>query len=168
MVRFANITNELKHFNGRCGLGAVMGSKKLRAIAVRGTNSITLFDRAKITAIAKEISGRIMENPSSRALREQGTVAAVRALYEAGCLPVRNWLTVYSEEAESLTSESYKTILKKTEGCYACPIRCKRVVEVNDPDIKVDPSFGGPEYETIAALGPICSIGSTRNRVGRF
>jgi aldehyde:ferredoxin oxidoreductase len=83
----------------------------------------------------------------------------VRPFYEAGCLPSYNWTTGYFKEGEDLTAETYnKTILKKTVGCYACPIRCKRVVEINEPDLKVDPSYGGPEYETIVSLGSLCGI----------
>ncbi|HDK26393.1 MAG TPA: aldehyde ferredoxin oxidoreductase, partial [Candidatus Atribacteria bacterium] len=158
-VRFANIVNELKHFNGRNGLGAVMGSKKLKAIAVRGTKPIELYNKERMNQITKEISQRIMDNPLSRDLRSLGTPATVRPFYEAGCLPSYNWTTGYFKEGENLTAETYnKTILKEIKGCYACPIRCKRVVEVNEPDLKVDPTYGGPEYETIASLGSICGI----------
>ena len=159
LVRFANIVNELKHFNGRNGLGAVMGSKKLKAIAVRGTKAIDLYDKEKVSQVTKEITKRVMENPLSRGLRELGTPVIVRGFYEAGCLPSYNWTTGYFKEGESLTAETYnKTILKRTEGCFACPIRCKRVAEVNEPDLKVDPAYGGPEYETIVAFGSICGI----------
>jgi aldehyde:ferredoxin oxidoreductase len=159
LVRFANIVNELKHFNGRNGLGAVMGSKKLKAIAVRGTKSIDLYDKEKVNQVTKEITKRIMDNPLSRDLRNLGTPATVRSLYEAGCLPSYNWTTGYFKEGENLTAETYnKTILKKTVGCYACPIRCKRVVEINESGLKVDPAYGGPEYETIASLGSLCGI----------
>ncbi|MDD5013748.1 MAG: aldehyde ferredoxin oxidoreductase family protein [Atribacterota bacterium] len=165
LVRFANIVNELKHFNGRNGLGAVMGSKKLKAIVVRGTKAIAidLYDKEKISQVTKEITKRVMENPLSRDLRESGTPGVVRPFYEAGCLPSYNWTTGYFKEGESLTAETYnKTILKRTEGCFACPIRCKRVVEVNEPDLKVDPAYGGPEYETIVAFGSICGISDLR------
>ena len=159
LVRFANIVNELKHFNGRNGLGAVMGSKKLKAIAVRGTKAINLFDKERISQIAKQITKKIMDSPISRGLRELGTPGAVRPMYEAGCLPSYNWTTGYFKEGESLTVETYnKTILKKIEGCYACPIRCKRVVEVDESELKVSPLYGGPEYETIASFGSICGI----------
>ena len=159
LVRFANIVNELSHFNGRNGLGAVMGSKKLKAIAVRGTKAIDLYDKEKVSQVTKEITQRVMENPLSRDLRESGTPGVIRPFYEAGCLPSYNWTTGYFKEGESLTAETYnKTILKRTEGCFACPIRCKRVAEVNEPDLKVDPSYGGPEYETIVAFGSICGI----------
>ena len=159
LVRFANIVNELKHFNGRNGLGAVMGSKKLKAIAVRGTKSIDLYDKEKVNQVTKEITNRIMDNPLSQDLRNLGTPAAVRPFYEAGCLPSYNWTTGYFKEGENLTAETLnKTILKGTKGCYACPIRCKRVVEVDEPGLKVDPAYGGPEYETIVSLGSLCGI----------
>jgi aldehyde:ferredoxin oxidoreductase len=159
LVRFANIVNELKHFNGRNGLGAVMGSKKLKAIAVRGTKPIELYDKERVSQVTKEITARIMDNPLSRDLRELGTPAVVRGFYEAGCLPSFNWTTGYFQEGENLTAETLnRTILKGTKGCYACPIRCKRVVEVDKPGLKVDPAYGGPEYETIASLGSLCGI----------
>ena len=159
LVRFANIVNELKHFNGRNGLGAVMGSKKLKAIAVRGTKPIELYNKERVSQVTKEITKRVMDNPLSRGLRELGTPGVVRGFYEAGCLPSYNWTTGYFKEGENLTAETYnKTILKSTKGCYACPIRCKRVVEINEPNLKVDPAYGGPEYETIVSLGSLCGI----------
>jgi len=159
LVRFANIVNELKHFNGRNGLGAVMGSKKLKAIAVRGIKPIELYNKERISQVTKDITKRIMGNPLSKDLRNLGTPATVRPFYEAGCLPSYNWTTGYFQEGENLTAETYnKTILKGTKGCYACPIRCKREVEVNEEDLKVDSSYGGPEYETIVSLGSLCGI----------
>jgi len=138
LVRFANIVNELKHFNGRNGLGAVMGSKKLKAIAVRGTKPINLYDKEKISKVTKNITKRIMDNPLSRGLRELGTPGVVRPFYEAGCLPSYNWTTGYFKEGEKLTAETYnKTILKGTKGCYACPIRCNRVVEIMNQILKL-------------------------------
>jgi aldehyde:ferredoxin oxidoreductase len=95
LVRFANIVNELKHFNGRNGLGAVMGSKKLKAIAVRGTKPIELYNKERVSQVTKNITKRIMDNPLSRALRELGTPGVVRPFYEAGCLPSYNWTTGY-------------------------------------------------------------------------
>jgi len=100
-----------------------------------------------------------MDNPLSRGLRELGTPAVVRGFYEAGCLPSYNWTTGYFKEGENLTAETLKkTILKGTKGCFACPIRYKRVVEVDEPGLKVDPAYGGTEYETIVSLGSLCGI----------
>lgn len=163
LVRFANIVNELKHFNGRNGLGAVMGSKKLKAIAVRGTKPINLYNKERINQVTKNITKRVMDNPLSRDLRNLGTPGVVRGFYEAGCLPSYNWTTGYFQGGENLTAETLnKTILKSTKGCYACPIRCKRVVEVDEEGLKVDPSYGGPEYETIVSLGSLCGISDLR------
>jgi len=159
LVLFANIVNELKHYNGRNGLGAVMGSKKLRAIAVRGSKNIDMFNKENVQNIGKQITKRIEDNPLSRNLKEFGTVAGVGGVYEAGWLPTNNWSTNDFKNGKNLAVETYnKTILKNNEGCYACPIRCKRVAEVNDADIKVDPSFGGPEFETVVALGSLCGV----------
>jgi len=159
LVHFANIVNELKHYNGRNGLGAVMGSKKLRAIAVRGTKNLNIFNKEKVKDTAKQITKRITDNPLSRTLKEFGTVAGVGPVYEAGWLPTNNWSDNDFKKGENLAVETYnKTILKNTEGCYACPIHCKRVVEVNDTDIKVDPLYGGPEFETVIALGSLCGV----------
>jgi aldehyde:ferredoxin oxidoreductase len=136
-----------------------MGSKRLKAIAVRGTKPIELYNKERVSQVTKEITKRIMDNPLSRGLRELGTPAVVRGFYEAGCLPSYNWTTGYFKEGENLTAETYnKTILKGTKGCFACPIRCKRVVEINEAELKVDPSYGGPEYETIVSLGSLCGI----------
>jgi aldehyde:ferredoxin oxidoreductase len=163
LVRFANVCNELMHFAGRCGTGAVMGSKMLKAIAVRGKGSLELYNKEKIFEISKELSKRIMENPSSRTLRELGTVAALRPIYESGCLPTRNWTTGYFEKGENLTAETYnRTVLKKSVGCYSCAIRCKRVIEINDKDIQVNPCYGGAEYEAIASLGSLCGVDDLR------
>lgn len=164
LVRFANIVNELRHFNGRCGLGAVMGSKKLKAIAVRGTKSIKLYNRQKINEVAKRVTESAKSDPFSKDLKVLGTAGGVRYLNEEGSLPTRNWtIGGFGKKGEKLSGETMnKTILKKTEGCYACTLRCKRVVEVNESDIKVDPLYGGPEYETIAALGSLCGIDDLR------
>ncbi|HEC93338.1 MAG TPA: aldehyde ferredoxin oxidoreductase, partial [Candidatus Atribacteria bacterium] len=118
-----------------------------------------IYHQEKIKEITKQITQRIIDNPLSRDLRNLGTLGVVRPFCAAGCLPSYNWTTGYFKEGKNLTAETYnKTILKETKGCYACPIRCKRVVEVNEPDLKVDPTYGGPEYETVASLGSLCGI----------
>ena len=159
LVRFANIVNDLIHFNGRCGLGAVMGSKKLKAIAVRGTNSFKVHNQEKLKNIAKKLNQEIKQFPGSMNLKENGTISVLRTYYEAGWLPTKNWTTGYFEGGKNLDADTLNnTILKKRESCYACPIYCKRVVEVNDPEIKVNPLYGGPEYETAVSLGSLCGV----------
>lgn len=159
LVRFACIANELKHFNGRNGLGAVMGSKNLKAVAVRGTRKIPLYDEAKVKEIGKRFVAGFMDHPLSRTLYEYGTSAGVPALNAGGNLPTRNFVKGEFEGADKISGQTMAgTILQKREGCYACAIRCKRVVKVEKEQFAVDPKFGGPEYETIGSFGSLCEI----------
>jgi aldehyde:ferredoxin oxidoreductase len=159
LVYFANIVNELHHFNGRNGLGAVMGSKKLKAIVVRGTNDIKEYSPEKVRKITKNITIRVMKNPLSRGLREYGTVATINGASQAGWLPTRNWSDNHFEGAEKVSSEEYhKRIFDRNSTCYACPIACKRIVRSENSSLKIKPELGGPEYESLVALGPLCGI----------
>ena len=161
LVRYGNITNDLGHFNGRNGLGAVMGSKNLKAIAVRGTKSIELADKEKVLEINRWTAKEGMKNPLAETLHELGTLAGVRGNYEAGVLPTRNWNKGQFAGVDEIEGKTWKdTIGKDGKGCFACPIRCKRVVEVKEGPYKVDPKYGGPEYETVGALGSILEIDS--------
>ncbi|HKL13051.1 MAG TPA: aldehyde ferredoxin oxidoreductase family protein, partial [Halanaerobiales bacterium] len=163
MVRYANITNELRHYNGRTGLGGVMGSKNLKAIAVRGTKKLKLANRDKVVEIARWAAKEGMENPLADLLHKIGTPATVMGNNEAGALPTRNWQKGYYEDAEKISGETMQeTIGQSPEGCFACPVRCKRKVKVEEKDIKVDPRYGGPEYETIAAMGSLLEINDLR------
>lgn len=159
LVYFANIVNELHHFNGRNGLGAVMGSKKLKAIVVRGSNDIKEHSPEKVRKITKNITMRVMKNPLSRTLREQGTVATINGASQAGWLPTRNWSDNHFEGAKKVSSEEYhKSIFDSNSTCYACPIACKRLARSGNSSLKIKPELGGPEYESLAALGPLCGI----------
>jgi len=159
LVRYAGILNDLTHANGRNGLGAVMGSKKLKAIAVRGSKPINIFNSEKIKEVAKAYAKRVMENPLSKGLRENGTIGFISAGNLAGWLPTRNWTQAGFEKDEHYNIETFnKKYLKKVESCYACPIACKRVVEVDDGRITVDRIYGGPEYETACAFGSLCGV----------
>lgn len=159
MVRYACITNELKHFNGRCGLGAVMGSKNLKAIAVRGTQKIAYFDEDKIKELARWYNEQMKNSPLLYGLHNEGTAIFVNPLNAGGVLPTENFRKGYFEHAENFSGPTInETILKKREGCLGCSVRCKHVVEINRDDIKVDSRLGGPEYETIGAFGSLCGI----------
>ena len=156
MVRYANIGNECEHFNGRVGLGAVMGSKKLRAIAVRGTQKANYADPEKIKEITKQFASKWKE--TSQGMHDYGTAGGVEGLSAAGILPTRNFREGQFEGASSISGVTMAdTILVKRGHCYACPVRCKREVKV-EGRYDVDPYFGGPEYETVGALGSLCGI----------
>ncbi|MEM2178664.1 MAG: aldehyde ferredoxin oxidoreductase family protein [Candidatus Methanomethylicaceae archaeon] len=158
LVRYACIINELKYVNGRSGLGAVMGSKKLKAIAVRGHKRIKYKNEEKIRELIKWVAENWKNFPGTVARNTYGTSIGVMVNNKIGILPTKNFQGGYFEKAEEISGEKMKeTILIKTEGCYACPIRCKRVVKGKEPYV-TDPDYGGPEYETVAAFGSLCYI----------
>jgi aldehyde:ferredoxin oxidoreductase len=158
-VRFANITNNLGHFNGRNGFGAVMGSKNLRAVAALGTGEIDYHDDGFLRKTATEYAKTFRKNPAGDALYVYGTTAFPEPLSAAGGLPVNNFRGSALPDAAPLGGDTYTSLLlKKRKGCHACPIMCKRVIALDDPVYGVDSRYGGPEYETIAALGSNLNI----------
>ncbi len=154
-VLYANIVNNLAHFNGRNGLGAVMGAKKLKAIAVRGSGKVEAKNEERLKEIFRWAAGQVKEHPLSSMLHKHGTPAGIKTVNAQGGLPTNNFELGVFEGAEALASEEYSL---KPKGCYACPVVCKRVVEIKDGDVKVDKKYGGPEYETLAALGSNCGV----------
>ena len=159
-VHFASITNELRHFNGRTGMGAVMGSKKLKAIAVRGHGRYNDFayDPPSLLALGKKLSQEVKNNPLSWSLHEQGTLSLVDGLNASGILPTRNFREGQFEGKDGINWESYtKEIFTGRHSCYACSVQCKRKVEAADR-YTITKDYGGPEYETVAGFGSNCGI----------
>ncbi|MDD5288263.1 MAG: aldehyde ferredoxin oxidoreductase N-terminal domain-containing protein, partial [Dehalococcoidales bacterium] len=158
LVRFACIVNDLNHAAGRCGLGAVMGSKNLRAIAVRGHQKIAYGDEVATTNLIKTIIGDLKTHPAAISMSKYGTPGVLMSLQTTGGLPTRNFRQGQFEGAEKLSAAAMqKTIWQRRGGCYACSIRCKPEVEVGEP-YNVIPEYGGPEYETLGSLGSNCGI----------
>jgi aldehyde:ferredoxin oxidoreductase len=155
-VRFAAIVNQLKHFHGRCGLGAVMGAKNLKAIAVRGS---------KINAPADKVAAKstltFFKDHYDRArdrFHQTGTAGGLLNLEASGILPTRNFRDGSFEHAKAISGQKMaETILVNRGTCYACMVACKREVEVKE--LGVTPRFGGPEYESLAATGSLCGVG---------
>jgi len=161
LVRYACVINDVKHAAGRTGLGAVMGSKNLKCVAARGSMAVPLADEDGVKELARWM-GREWKN-KSLGMHELGTPGGLVGLHTEGRLPTRNFQDGQFEGAEKIGGEALRdTILIDTGGCYACPIRCKRVVEVNDGAYEVSSDFGGPEYETIGAFGSNCGVDDLR------
>lgn len=159
LVLYANICNNLAHFNGRNGLGAVMGSKNLKAVVVRGTGRIDYYDKERLINTTKWVAENYKEHPLARGLHEGGTAAGVAGVNAGGTLPTNNWNENYFATADKISGQIMnETILINRKGCYSCPIRCKRVVELEEERFSVNPELGGPEYETLVALGSNCGI----------
>ncbi|HEY9077636.1 MAG TPA: aldehyde ferredoxin oxidoreductase family protein [Anaerolineaceae bacterium] len=159
LVRYAAITNELRHFNGRNGMGAVMGSKNLRAVAVRGHMKYAdlAHDYPAILEITRRLAKDVKTHPQSADLTEKGTPGLVLGLNAAGILPTKNFKGGAFDGVAGIGWDSYKEILTARKSCYACSVRCKREVTVNDR-YQVSPNYGGPEYETVAAFGSNCGV----------
>jgi len=158
LVRYACIMNNVKHVNGRTGLGAVMGSKNLRGIAVRGTKEIAIADKKNIKRIAKWFANNWKDDPNSWQLHKYGTAGFLQGVNISGMLPTNNFNKGTFKGTENICREGMtENLLNNREGCFACPIRCKGVVKPNGR-FKLDSYYGGPEYETIAAFGPLCGI----------
>ena len=156
LVPFACVVNDLKHSNGRTGMGAVMGSKKLKAIAVRGTAKLDIADPDGLAAVRKTVRDNYHRQPGD--LHDLGTPRLIRILNGSGILPTQNFKFGTFDGADDISGELLaERYLVKRGTCYACPVACKREVKV-DGRYQVDPQYGGPEYETIAALGSYCRV----------
>ncbi len=156
LIRYAIIANDVSHVAGRTGLGAVMGSKKLKAIAVRGSNLPEMADPQKIAELARWMGRHFKEKARSW---QYGTGATMVAYEAAGNIPVRNFQGGRFPGIEKIKPQIMfeKSYIDKMGTCYACPVRCKRMVKLGAP-WNVDPVYGGPEYETLSALGANCGI----------
>lgn len=158
LVRFANIMFDNRYAAGRSGLGAVMGSKNLKAVVIRGTLKPNFYNISKLTEITKWFNENWRKYPGSVSRHKYGTSEVVLPLNRDGTLPTLNFRGGSFEKAEEISGEKIsKTIFIGREGCFACPITCKLIVKVKEP-YETDPAYGGPEYETIAAFGSFCGI----------
>ncbi|MFC2032813.1 aldehyde ferredoxin oxidoreductase family protein [Chloroflexota bacterium] len=156
MVRFACVVNDLDAFAGRTGMGAVMGSKNLKAVACRGHQRLSLANPEGVSEIARWIRDNTPK--ANKAIRDLGTAYFTEVVNWQGGLPTRNFQTGSFDRADRISGEAMRdSILVKRRSCFACPVQCKREVKVDEP-YKVDPRYGGPEYEAIAALGSNCGI----------
>jgi aldehyde:ferredoxin oxidoreductase len=157
-VRFSAIMNMSNRANGRNGMGAVMGSKNLKAVAVRGTEKPALADRKAVIEMAKWGAAHFEES-DAYGLGLLGTAEIVGSQHKAGGLVTRNWSSGAFDGWQPLDGKTMaETILKERDTCYACTVRCKRVVEIKEGPYTADPLYGGPEYETIATFGSYCGI----------
>ena len=151
LVRFATISNEGRHA-GRGGVGAVMGSKNLKAIALSGDCPTDVADSGGIEKIAAVLRERSLSSLTDK-YREIGTVANLSVFNRLGTLPTRNFQQSTFDNADSLSGESLtENNFSRRHGCAACTIRCERLFKA------LDGRDQRMEYETLFALGPLCGI----------
>jgi aldehyde:ferredoxin oxidoreductase len=157
-VRFACIMNGLYDAAGRGGLGAVMGSKNLKAVAVRGSKQPVIANPQKLTALRQWMMANMYNFPMIKGIHEFGTGAGMKMMETTGNLPVRNFRDGLFPGVEKIDGKTIKsTVRVGMDGCFACPIRCKKKIKI-EGKYPVDPDYGGPEYETLAALGSDCGV----------
>jgi aldehyde:ferredoxin oxidoreductase len=159
MAPIACIMNDEGRAAGRGGVGAVMGSKNLKAIVVKGSNKINVAAPEFFNAMAKEISTGISGDVFAQFFSKWGTAMAMDMGWASGDVPVKNWqVGDWEEGCKKLGGESMrKTILRPhSAACHNCPIRCARWVEV--PEGKYSYEGPGPEYETLGACGSMLLI----------
>ncbi|MFB0537973.1 MAG: aldehyde ferredoxin oxidoreductase family protein, partial [Anaerolineae bacterium] len=156
LVRYATISADLKHAAGRTGLGAVMGAKKLKAVAVRGTGKLPLADPAQVGVLARWM--RDNHRDLMGAFPDLGTGISVMPYNRDGVLPVHNFRDGHLDGADVLGREGMaEHIVARMESCYACVVGCKKVADLDEP-YPVDPAYGGPEYETAVSIGSNCGV----------
>ena len=156
-VKYAAIMNDIHRTLGRCGLGAVMGSKNLKAVAVRGNSKITVADKAAFKEAAKTAGDFVNESLLKMTLEVYGTAMVLDLVNIKGGLPTRNWQRGICDYADNINGPAInETILTGKKACFACPIACGRLTEVKSG--KYACKGEGPEYETIGTMGPMCDI----------
>ena len=153
LVRYACLVNDVCYAYGRSGIGAVMGSKNLKAVAVRGNDKLEFADCAKLREFIQWMTANLPEG-----FQDTGTAGSLLSLNERGGLPTHNFQQGQFEGAAQISGEMMRdTILIRRRGCYACPVQCKRVVQING-EYHVSQTYGGPEYEALAAMGSNCGV----------
>jgi aldehyde:ferredoxin oxidoreductase len=159
LVKFSCIMHGLHDTAGRGGLGAVMGSKNLKAVAVRGHRTTRVADPNRVKELSQWLIDNMYKDPLLKVCHEFGTGGPEIEMFEAiGNLPVRNFRDGLFPGARKIHAGVMKdTIRVGMDGCFGCPVRCKKKVRFNTP-YSVDSDYGGPEYETLAALGSNCGI----------
>lgn len=156
LVKYASIMNDLARAAARCGLGAVMGSKMLKAIAVRGTKGVAVSDPKLFERYVREINDVMIHHPALPGARKYGTPILVKIYNEKGALPTRNCQMGTFEDVDKISGETlFDKYVVKSKSCFRCPIGCSRYYSVDEGPY-AGTAGEGPEYETICDLGSLC------------
>ena len=170
-VYFACVVNDLHRAAGRSGVGAVMGSKNVKAVAVHGTLGVTVDDPKTFMAAVKETKALLADNEGRKDLTENGTNSMIDMMQEFGGLPTRNFNEVQFDGYDKIDPAAMQTPnanghtnLVTNKACFGCTIACGRIAHidenhftiVNRPEYKV--ASGGLEYETAFAFGPVVGV----------
>jgi len=159
LVRFASVMNDKHRAAGRSGVGAVMGSKNLKAVVVRGEGRVPLADPERFKALNSRVLGKFREaaRVDPPTLRLHGTAVTVMATQSYGVLPTKNWQRGTFDGWQGIHGETLTDrYLLRASACFSCPIACGRRTRVEVPGFEGEGE--GPEYETVYAMGSNCLI----------
>jgi aldehyde:ferredoxin oxidoreductase len=157
-VRYATIMNDLHRAAGRCGGGAVMGSKRLKAIAVRGKKPVNIANPDDFDRTAKKQFELLDQHMFKVSLETFGTNAVIDMVNVRGGFPTRNWQTGVFPELEEINAQALsEKVLVEPLGCFACPLKCGRKSEIREGKYK-GAKGEGPEYESVGTLGGQCQV----------
>jgi len=157
-VRYASIMNDLHRAAGRCGGGAVMGSKLLKAIAVCGTKPVNIANPAAFKEVSKKQFELLDQHMFKVALETFGTNVVIDLVNARGGFPTRNWQTCVFPELEEINAQALsEKVLIEPMGCFACPLRCGRRSEIRQGKYK-GARGEGPEFESVGTLGGSCHV----------
>jgi aldehyde:ferredoxin oxidoreductase len=155
LVKIACINHAHGRQAGRCGMGAVLGSKNLKAIVVRGDGGIRVADPEAFQQKVIELRQDVLENPVAMHMHEYGTAGHILMSNEDACLPTRNYQSGIFEHAEAISGEAMKhESVVRPRACFGCTMACSKWSRIEGLSLE------GPEYETLAMLGANCGIGS--------
>jgi aldehyde:ferredoxin oxidoreductase len=160
-VRYAAVMHDINRAAGRNGLGALMGSKNLKAVAVRGATNVPVAMRPRVTQVSKWLGENYKTLAAWATAPGRGTQDSLAWWGHNGALPTQNFTLPMWDERDALSGErNYEQFFKDRDTCQACPITCKQVFEheSDNPYEKLNPEYGGPEYEGMAALGAMCRV----------
>lgn len=151
LVKISSVINDYGRAAARTGVGAVMGSKQLKAVVVHASTEVPCPDTFK--KICLEMMKKVGKHPEAKFLRKWGTAALIDPKNVSGDLPARNHQEVQVSYWKDVNAEKVDEFLERNDGCYNCPIRCSRFTKVEDGPYKC--TTEGPEYETINSFGPM-------------
>lgn len=155
----AGIVNERGRIAARGGVGAVMGSKLLKAVAIRGNKKTPVAEPEKLKALRNDYIKKLKAGGFQRSLADVGTGGGTSFLVSIGDCPTKNWNSTGLESMPTcinLNSVNMNKYKLRGYGCYACPVRCGAIVQVKDGTFATKGEVHRPEYETLAALGTLC------------
>jgi aldehyde:ferredoxin oxidoreductase len=156
LVRYASIMHDVNRAAGRSGLGAVMGSKNLKAVAVRGSKTVGLADKQRLKSTLAWITSGYKESMAWAS--SYGTAGSVGFNHDIGSTAIRNYQAGIFDGIDALRHQNFfPALVKERDSCSHCAVNCKIVVG-QEVDPSIDSIYGGPEYESIGALGPLCAV----------